>query len=38
MESDHKKVLDALTDGKIDDKSTNIIEKVGAEIAKNFKV
>jgi F-type H+-transporting ATPase subunit alpha len=37
MESDHKKVLDALTDGKIDDKSTSTIEKVGAEIAKNFK-
>jgi F-type H+-transporting ATPase subunit alpha len=37
MESDHKKVLDALTDGKIDDKSTSTIEKVGAEIAKNYK-
>ena len=37
MESDHKSVIDALTEGKIDDALTNTIEQVGAEIAKNFK-
>jgi F-type H+-transporting ATPase subunit alpha len=37
MEADHKDVLDALSSGKLDDKITGTIEKVGATVAKNFK-
>ena len=37
MEADHKDVLDALTSGKLADELTSVLEKVGAEVAKNFK-
>lgn len=37
MEADHQDVLDSLTAGKLDDSLTSVIEKVGAEVAKNFK-
>ncbi len=37
MEADHQDVLDALTSGKLDGDLTGTVEKVGAEIAKNFK-
>ncbi len=37
MEADHKDVLDALTVGKLDGDITGTIEKVGAEVAKNYK-
>ncbi|MBR9861263.1 F0F1 ATP synthase subunit alpha [bacterium] len=37
MEADHQDVLDALSSGKLDDTLTDTVEKVGAEVAKNFK-
>jgi F-type H+-transporting ATPase subunit alpha len=37
MASDHQDVLDALSAGKLDDAITGTIEKVGAEVAKNYK-
>ena len=37
MGADHQDVLDALSSGKLDDKLTGTLEKVGQEVAKNFK-
>lgn len=37
MDSDHKSVLDDLSDGKYSDELTNVIETVAAEISKNYK-
>lgn len=37
MSNDHKDVLDALSAGKYDDSLTETIEKVGTEIAQNYK-
>lgn len=37
MDADHKDVVDALSAGKFDDNITATIEKVGTELAKNYK-
>ncbi|MEY2925518.1 MAG: hypothetical protein RLZZ337_2069 [Bacteroidota bacterium] len=37
MEADHKAILDSLSAGNLDAESIEIIEKVGAEVAKNYK-
>jgi F-type H+-transporting ATPase subunit alpha len=36
LEAKHRDVLDTLKSGKLDDKVTSTLEKVGAEIAKNY--
>ena len=37
MDADHKDVLDALSAGKYTPELTDVLEKVGAEVAKNYK-
>ena len=37
MGADHQDVLDALSSGKLDDTLTGTVEKVGAEVAENYK-
>ncbi len=32
----HKDVVDALTEGKLEDSSTDVLKKVATEVAKNF--
>ena len=37
MESDHNDVIDALSAGKYTPELTDVLEKIGAEVAKNYK-